>query len=51
MLTVSVLKEVYIDDVTFGQLDASEDYVKITEKLQNLLEIQKFKLLKQKAIK
>lgn len=28
------LKEVYIDDVTFGQLDASEDYVKITEKLQ-----------------
>lgn len=25
------LKEVYIDDVTFGQLDASEDYVKITE--------------------
>lgn len=28
------LKEVYIDDVTFGQLDASEDYVKITETLQ-----------------
>lgn len=28
------LKEVYIDDVTFGQLDASEDYVKITEPLQ-----------------
>ena len=28
------LKEVYIDDVTFGQLDASEDYVKITTKLQ-----------------
>lgn len=28
------LTEVYIDDVTFGQLDASEDYVKITKKLQ-----------------
>ena len=28
------LKEVYIDDVTFGQLDASEDYVEITETLQ-----------------
>ncbi|MDD7176457.1 MAG: glycosyl hydrolase [Lachnospiraceae bacterium] len=28
------LKEVYIDDVTFGQLDASEDYVKITETVQ-----------------
>lgn len=25
------LTNVYIDDVTFGQLDASEDYVKITE--------------------
>lgn len=28
------LREVYIDDVTFGQLDASEDYVKITENVQ-----------------
>lgn len=28
------LHEVYIDDVTFGQLDASEDYVKITEDVQ-----------------
>lgn len=28
------LHEVYIDDVTFGQLDASEDYVKITEAVQ-----------------
>lgn len=28
------LKTVYIDDVTFGQLDASEDYVEITEQLQ-----------------
>ena len=28
------LKEVYIDDVTFGQLDASEDYVEITEPVQ-----------------
>lgn len=28
------LREVYIDDVTFGQLDASEDYVQITEDVQ-----------------
>ena len=28
------LNEVYIDDVTFGQLDASEDYVQITEDVQ-----------------
>ena len=28
------LHEVYIDDVTFGQLDASEDYVQITEAVQ-----------------
>ncbi|MDO4491413.1 MAG: glycosyl hydrolase [Lachnospiraceae bacterium] len=28
------LHEVYIDDVTFGQLDSSEDYVKITEPVQ-----------------
>lgn len=28
------LHEVYIDDVTFGQLDASEDYVQITEDVQ-----------------
>lgn len=28
------LHEVYIDDVTFGQLDASEDYVRITEDVQ-----------------
>ena len=28
------LHEVYIDDVTFGQLDASEDYVKFTEAVQ-----------------
>ena len=28
------LREVYIDDVTFGQLDASEDYVQITEDIQ-----------------
>lgn len=28
------LHEVYIDDVTFGQLDASEDYVQITETVQ-----------------
>lgn len=28
------LHAVYIDDVTFGQLDASEDYVRITEDVQ-----------------
>lgn len=30
----ATLSDVYIDDVTIGQLDASEDYVKITEEVK-----------------